>query len=218
MSYEEAKEEESKTESEPAIMLTGSLVESPRKKQLKKFDFDTEESDHVHLRAEQIKEQKWIEEMALKNITSCDILSRGKSLITLKIQTRMENLQKNEQELEFDFTKPLGEQDPIIKLNDLARKKINHVDDIHDYFRSTKRYKSSVQYEDHLTRTVLNEPCLGPGQDDHARTFSSFLLAEVDKRGLNLLKQMRAIEQPRLFVYSNKGRLLGQFISPSVSQ
>ncbi|GJT23637.1 hypothetical protein Tco_0893574 [Tanacetum coccineum] len=35
----------------------------------------------------------------------------------------------------------------------------------------------------------------GPGIDDHARTFSSFLLAKVDKRNLNPLKQMRVIEQ-----------------------
>ncbi|GKA38765.1 hypothetical protein Tco_0731316 [Tanacetum coccineum] len=89
----------------------------------------------------------------------------------------MENLHKTEQELEIDFTHPLGEQDPIIKLNDHARKKRKHA----------------------------NEPCLeiffrlhqGPGKDDHARTFSSFLLAEVDKRNLNPLKQIRAIEQLR---------------------
>ncbi|GJR32270.1 hypothetical protein Tco_1108502 [Tanacetum coccineum] len=37
----------------------------------------------------------------------------------------------------------------------------------------------------------------GPGLDDHARTFSSLLLAEVDKRNLNPLKQMRTIEQLR---------------------
>ncbi|GJU88469.1 hypothetical protein Tco_1300892 [Tanacetum coccineum] len=37
----------------------------------------------------------------------------------------------------------------------------------------------------------------GPGLDDHARTFSSLLFAEVDKRNLNLLKQMRTIEQLR---------------------
>nr|GFA12568.1 hypothetical protein [Tanacetum cinerariifolium] len=35
----------------------------------------------------------------------------------------------------------------------------------------------------------------GPGRDDHARSFSSFLLAEIDKRNLNRLKQMRVIEQ-----------------------
>nr|GEX90480.1 hypothetical protein [Tanacetum cinerariifolium] len=37
----------------------------------------------------------------------------------------------------------------------------------------------------------------GPGLDDHAKTFSSFLLAEVDKRNLNPLKQMRTIKQLR---------------------
>ncbi|GJX18836.1 ankyrin repeat-containing protein [Tanacetum coccineum] len=33
--------------------------------------------------------------------------------------------------------------------------------------------------------------------DDHARTFSSLLLAEIDKKNLNPLKQMRVIEQLR---------------------
>ncbi|GKD16304.1 hypothetical protein Tco_1205462 [Tanacetum coccineum] len=37
----------------------------------------------------------------------------------------------------------------------------------------------------------------GPRLDDHARTFSSLLLAEIDKRNLNPLKQMRVIEQLR---------------------
>ncbi|GJR72335.1 hypothetical protein Tco_0084700 [Tanacetum coccineum] len=73
----------------------------------------------------------------------------------------MENLHKTEQELEIDFTHPLGEQDPMIKLNDHARKKRKHANDIHDHFRLTKRYKSSVQYKDHPAGTVLNEPCLG---------------------------------------------------------
>ncbi|GKC49992.1 hypothetical protein Tco_1072737 [Tanacetum coccineum] len=37
----------------------------------------------------------------------------------------------------------------------------------------------------------------GPRLDDLSKTFSSFLLAEVDKRNLNPLKQMRVIEQLR---------------------
>nr|GEW62475.1 hypothetical protein [Tanacetum cinerariifolium] len=73
----------------------------------------------------------------------------------------MENLHNTEHELEIDFNKPVGEQDPIIKLNDLARKKRKHADDIHDYFMYTKKYNSLVQYKDHLTGTVLNEPSLG---------------------------------------------------------
>nr|GEX81089.1 hypothetical protein [Tanacetum cinerariifolium] len=100
------------------------------------------------------------------------------------------------------------------------KKKRKHADDIHDYFTSTKRYKSSVKYEDHLVETILNEPSLGrilfnshqrqdfvsiedfedlsnelfytvqeilfrlhqgPGQGDHARTFSSFLAIRIFK-------------------------------------
>ncbi|GJS48767.1 hypothetical protein Tco_0598888 [Tanacetum coccineum] len=64
-----------------------------------------------------------------------------------------------------------------------------------NFFRANKRLKSSVQYKDHPAATVLNEPVLG--LDDHVRTFSSLLLAEIDKRNLNPLKQMRFIEQPR---------------------
>ncbi|GJW17709.1 hypothetical protein Tco_0025145 [Tanacetum coccineum] len=37
----------------------------------------------------------------------------------------------------------------------------------------------------------------GPRLDDHARTFSSLLLAKIDKRNLNPLKQMRVIEHLR---------------------
>ncbi|GJX47548.1 hypothetical protein Tco_0272738 [Tanacetum coccineum] len=92
----------------------------------------------------------------------CPKRTRAKwTTIYSQIQTRMENLHKTKHELEIDFNKPLGEQDPIIKLNDLAKNKRKHADDIHDYFRSIKRYKSSVQYEDHPAGTVLNEPCLG---------------------------------------------------------
>nr|GEV74998.1 hypothetical protein [Tanacetum cinerariifolium] len=72
----------------------------------------------------------------------------------------MDYMHTTKAELEIDFNKPLSEQYPILKLNDLARKKRKYDDDIHDYFRSTKKFKSLVRYEDHLTRTMLNEPIL----------------------------------------------------------
>ncbi|GJS54442.1 hypothetical protein Tco_0627804 [Tanacetum coccineum] len=107
----------------------------------------------------------------------------------------MDYLHKTKAELGIDLDKALSEQDPLDKLNDLANKKRKHADNIHDYFRANKRLKSSVQYEDHLARTVLNELVLG--LNDHAMTFSAILLVEVDKRNLNPLKQMRPIEQLR---------------------
>ncbi|GKE72603.1 hypothetical protein Tco_1534644, partial [Tanacetum coccineum] len=108
-------------------------------------------------------------------------------------------------ELGIDFNRPLSEHDPLDRLNDLANKKRKHVDDIHDFFRANKKLKSSVQYKDHPAGIVLNEPVLeiffrlyqGLGLDDYSGTFSSLLLAETDKRNLNLLKQIRVIEQLR---------------------
>ncbi|GJS64410.1 hypothetical protein Tco_0678974 [Tanacetum coccineum] len=160
----------------------------------------------------------------------------GWSTFYSQIRKRLDSLHKTEAKLELDFSKPLDELDPIIKLNILARKKKKNADDLHDYFKSTKRYKRSVQFVDHQAGTVLNEPSLGmilfnssqrkefisiedfevlnnemlynvyeiffrlhKGSriNDLARTFSTFLVAKVEKRNLNLDKQMRLIEQLR---------------------
>ncbi|GJR20707.1 hypothetical protein Tco_0969234 [Tanacetum coccineum] len=115
----------------------------------------------------------------------------------------MNYLRTTEAELGIDLDRPPSEQDPLDRLNDLANKKRKHAGDIHGFFRANKRLKSSVQYEDHPAGTVLNEPVLG--LDDHARTFSSLLLAEIDKRNLNQLKQMRVIEQLRQYSDSEDG-------------
>nr|GEU54913.1 reverse transcriptase domain-containing protein [Tanacetum cinerariifolium] len=193
MSSKDAEEEGTKSESDDTN-LTGSRVESSKKRKLKKFDFVIEKGEHVHLTEEQIKEQRKIEELAKANLAKQEVELGKEELIDLLA------------ELEIDFSKPFSEQDPLDKLNDLALKNRKYVDDIHDYFRSTKKFKSSVQYEDHPAGTVLNEPCPGMimfnsvqrlhqglGIDDYVRTFSFLLLAEVDKRNLDPLKQMMAI-------------------------
>ncbi|GJT44880.1 hypothetical protein Tco_0953595 [Tanacetum coccineum] len=117
----------------------------------------------------------------------------------------MDYLRITKGKLGIDLNIPLHEQDPLDRLNGLENKKRKHADDIHDFFRANKRLKLSVQNKDHPAGTVLNKPVLeiyfrlhqGPGLDDHARTFNSLLLAEIDKRNLNILKQMRVIEQLR---------------------
>ncbi|GJV46969.1 hypothetical protein Tco_1437181 [Tanacetum coccineum] len=151
--------------------------------------------------------------------------AKGWKIIYDQIRLRMDYIHITDAELGINLDIPLSKQDPLDKLNDLANKKRKHADDIHDYFKENKRLKSSVQYEDHLPGTVLNEHVLGmimfnsyhgqdfitiedlkeiffrhhqgPGLDDHARTFSTLLLAKIDKRNLNPLKQMRTIEQLR---------------------
>nr|GEV43823.1 hypothetical protein [Tanacetum cinerariifolium] len=194
MSYEETKEKGFESDFETEVRLLGSMVESSNKKRLKKFAYVAEQELGrkelvdllgidvvINLYKAKLKYDKYCDKMlnrrALGMITNCDVLSKGKGPITLKvyrddgsdetiqnfkaINQGMINLHKTKAELELDFNKPLREQDPIIKLNDLARKKKKHADDIHDYFRSTKRYKSSAKYEDHLAGTVLNEPSMG---------------------------------------------------------
>ncbi|GJT02503.1 hypothetical protein Tco_0823672 [Tanacetum coccineum] len=188
--------------------LSGSMVESSRINKVKKFDFVTEDGKHIHVTKEQINHQKKIEEEAKAEAAKHESEVRKEELIDLlvpEIGTRMDNIHMTEADLGIKLDIPLSKQDPLDKLNDLANKKRKHANDIHDYFKANKRLKLSVQYEDHLPGIVLNKPILeiifrlhqGPGLDDHARTFSSLLLAEIDKRNLNPLKQMRVIEQLR---------------------
>nr|GEV49319.1 hypothetical protein [Tanacetum cinerariifolium] len=240
MSSKDAKEEGTKSESDEAN-LTGPIGESSKKKKIKKFDFVTNRGDHIHLIAEQIKEQKRIEESVKAELAKQEVELGKEELVNLLGIDVVKGFYKDKLQyfkLEGDHT-AIVIQPPCysaIKLSDLARKKRKHADDIHDYFMSTKKFKSSVQCKDHPAGTVLNEPCLvmimynsvqrqdfvtnedfgdfsnkmmytvqaiffrlhqGLGLDDHARTFSSLLLAEVDKSNLNPLKQMRAIEQLR---------------------
>ncbi|GJU07390.1 hypothetical protein Tco_1123820 [Tanacetum coccineum] len=126
------------------------------------------EGEHMHLTAHQIKEQKRLYET-----------------------TKVEMAKKQEEVVKEELIDLLFFE--VVTSYYIAE------------LQSTKKFKLSVQYADHPARTMLNEPCLeiffrlhqGPGIDDHVRTFSSFLLAEVDKRNLNPLKQMRAIEHMR---------------------
>ncbi|GJZ42584.1 hypothetical protein Tco_0589839 [Tanacetum coccineum] len=139
-------------------------------------------------------------------VTACpNKKGKGWTSIYKQTQERIDYLRTTEGEQGINLDRPLSEQDPLDRLNDMENKKRKHANDIHDFFRANKRLKSSVQYEDHPAGIALNEPVLeilfilhqGPGLDDHARTFSSLLLAEIDKRNLNPLKHMRVIEQLR---------------------
>ncbi|GKC19481.1 hypothetical protein Tco_1021631 [Tanacetum coccineum] len=196
MSLKDVEEESTESDyDDETTHVPGSMVESSKIKDLKKFDFITEDGEHVHLTEELISAQKKIKEEAKAEAVRCESEMRKEELIDLLGPEVNGYLHTTEAELGIDLDRPLSEQDPLDRLNDLANKKRKHDDDIHDFFRANKRLKSSVQYEDHPADTVLNEPVLG--LDDHARTFSSLLVAKIDKRNLNPLKQMRVIEQLR---------------------
>nr|GEV16482.1 hypothetical protein [Tanacetum cinerariifolium] len=94
-------------------------------------------------------------------VTACPKKGKGWTSIYKHIQKKIDYLHTTEAELGIDLDRPLSEQDPLDRLNDLANKKRKHVGDIHDFFRANKRLNSSIQYEDHPAGTVLNEPVMG---------------------------------------------------------
>ncbi|GKB35934.1 hypothetical protein Tco_0880876 [Tanacetum coccineum] len=185
MSSKDPKKEGAESNSDDdTISLASSMVESSKKKKIKKFDFVTEGCEHVYLTKETIKEHKRIKESVKADAVKQEVEVRKeewidllgiyvvtkKGPITLKVYGEdgtsevIPNFKASDLHLAkvgINLAKPLSEQDPLDKLNDLAKMKRKNADDIHDYFRANKRLKSSVQYEDHPAGTVLNEPALG---------------------------------------------------------
>nr|GEZ92397.1 hypothetical protein [Tanacetum cinerariifolium] len=134
-------------------------------------------------------------------ITNSDVLTK-------RVQLHIKCTERMVQVKLFSILKPaICTLDHLDKLNDLAKKKRKHVGDIYDYFKSNKRLKQDfVTIKDqrdflntmlYTVQEIFFRCHQGLGLDDHARTFSALLLAEVEKRNLNPLKQIRTIEQLR---------------------
>ncbi|GJW10142.1 hypothetical protein Tco_1575969 [Tanacetum coccineum] len=118
----------------------------------------------------------------------CDVLTR-KGPITLKVYRED---QTNKVILNFkaiDLHLAEWREDPLDKLNDLARKKRKHVDYIHDYFRSTKRqhfitiadFRDLINEMLYIVQEIFFNLHQGPGLDDHVRTFSFSYLLKLTK-------------------------------------
>ncbi|GJQ96301.1 hypothetical protein Tco_0007440 [Tanacetum coccineum] len=70
MSSKDAKEVSTESDyDDKTTHVPGSMVESSKKKDLKKFDFVTKDGEHVHLTDEQVSAQKNIEEEAKAEAT-----------------------------------------------------------------------------------------------------------------------------------------------------
>ncbi|GJZ19400.1 hypothetical protein Tco_0555990 [Tanacetum coccineum] len=90
-----------------------------------------------------------------KVVQACpDRKEKGWKTIHGLIKTRMKFLDQTEKELKIDFNKPLKEQDPVNKLNDLANKKRKRTGDSTDHSRLTKKHKSLVQHEEEVLRRL----------------------------------------------------------------
>ncbi|GKB98215.1 hypothetical protein Tco_0984352 [Tanacetum coccineum] len=129
----------------------------------------------VRLTEEQIKEQKRIEESVKADMAKKEEVVGKEELVDfLGINVVINVYKAKIKPITLKVYREDGTDEVIPNFNTsdlylsewresnvLTRKKRKHADDIHDYFRSTKRNKSSFQYEDHPAETVLNEPCLG---------------------------------------------------------
>ncbi|GKB41207.1 hypothetical protein Tco_0886149 [Tanacetum coccineum] len=165
ISSKDAEEEETKSDSENEhANLANYMVESSKKKKLKKFDFVTEEVDKEKnelvdlMGIDVVKKEDGTTEV-IPNFKSSDLhlaewrevvqacpnrKEKGWKTIYEQINTRMDYLHHTEEELKINFSKPLEEQHPLDELNDLANKKRKRADDFHDYLRSTKKFKPLV--------------------------------------------------------------------------
>nr|GFB93324.1 hypothetical protein [Tanacetum cinerariifolium] len=75
--------EGSDSESNDIVNLIGFKDESSRKKELKKFDFITEDGDHIHLTKEQIKAQKKTKESTKAKAAKHEVEVRKEELVDL---------------------------------------------------------------------------------------------------------------------------------------
>nr|GEY96186.1 hypothetical protein [Tanacetum cinerariifolium] len=111
---------------------------------------------------------EWIEVMnACSNRTG-----KGWKIIYDHIRSRIDYIHTTETELGINLDIPLREQDPLGKLNDLADKKQDFAT-----IEDQKDFSNTMLY---TIQEVFFRRHQGPGPDDYAKTFSSFLLAEVD--------------------------------------
>ncbi|GKD35185.1 hypothetical protein Tco_1250694 [Tanacetum coccineum] len=83
MSLEEAKKENTSSDSDDETHLTGSMVESYKSKKIKKFDFFTEGGNHIHLTEKEINRKKKIEEEAKAKAAKRESEVRKKELVDL---------------------------------------------------------------------------------------------------------------------------------------
>ncbi|GKC13473.1 hypothetical protein Tco_1010255 [Tanacetum coccineum] len=184
------------------------MVESSKKEDLKKFEFVTKDGEHVHLTKEQISAQKKIEEEAkakaeaarregemrkeeLIDLLSPEVMNK-KGPITLKVY-REDDTSEIIPELKASDLH-LGEWREVVKacpnkkgmilFNLYHRQDFVTIEEFRDFSNTMLYTIQEIFFRLHQ----------GPGLDDHDRTFNSLLLA---KRNLNLLKQMRVIEQLR---------------------
>nr|GEZ82378.1 hypothetical protein [Tanacetum cinerariifolium] len=152
MSLKDAEEEGSESDFNDTIHVTGSMIESSKKKKLKKFDLVIKDWDHVHLIKKQIKEQKRVKVSAKAEAAKHEVEVKREELVNLLGFYVVFSDYKAKLQYEKYYDKMLKgkSKSRITNCNVLTRKGPI----------TLKVYKENVQYKDHPAGTALNEPIL----------------------------------------------------------
>ncbi|GKD28724.1 hypothetical protein Tco_1239502 [Tanacetum coccineum] len=201
--------------------VPGQMTGSSKVKKLKRFDYVTEGGKHVHLSKEDISQQKQIEEKAKADAAAQEKEARRTELINLLGQEVVEQCYKNKIKYDKYYDKMLNRRatlritncDIRTRKGPIALKvyKEDDTSEINTDFRASDLHLAEWREvkiacpnrKRAKDRSIFFRLHQGPGLDDYARSFSTILLAEVDKRNLNPLKQMRTIEQLSVLVDLN---------------
>nr|GEW18445.1 hypothetical protein [Tanacetum cinerariifolium] len=202
ISLEETEKESTNSSSndDDETHVFGSMVKSSTTKKLKKFNFITEDGKHIHLTKEQINEKKKIKEETKGEAAKHEGEDPHNKLNDLANKKR-----KHADDIHDYFKANKGLKSsvqyedhlPVIVLNEHVLGMIMFNSYHRRYFVTIKDLKDFSNTMLYTLQEIFFRCHQGLGLDDHARTFSSLLLAKVDKRNLNPLKHMRVIKQLR---------------------
>ncbi|GJX67812.1 hypothetical protein Tco_0303539 [Tanacetum coccineum] len=210
LSSKEAVKESTKSDSDDdETHLSGSMIESSRKKKER-----SKKEELIDLLGSEVVKKyyndklqydrdcdKMLNRRAVSRITNCDVLTR-KGPITLKVYredgTREIILKFKASDLHLSEWREVMKACPN-KIGKGWETIYKQIDTRIDYIHTTeaelanKRLKSSVQYEDHLPSTVLNEPVLASALQVLRRLGSIFtsVYAAKLKRVVSLLEDLQ---------------------------
>ncbi|GJU70296.1 retrovirus-related pol polyprotein from transposon TNT 1-94 [Tanacetum coccineum] len=174
LSSEEAKKDNTNSDSDVETYVIGSMVEPSKIKKLKKFDFITEDGRHIYLTEEEINHQKKLEKDAKAEAAKQEGEVRKAELVDLLGPEVVKKYYNKKLQYDRYCDKMLNRRSisRITNCDVLTRKgpitlKVYREDGTRmDYIHTTeaelanKSLKSSVQYKDHFPGTVLNEHVL----------------------------------------------------------
>ncbi|GKA19736.1 hypothetical protein Tco_0699651 [Tanacetum coccineum] len=141
MPHEEVTEEESDSDCNADSKPSSTLgIEHVIKADVSKFEIKKDKQDLIDLVGLEVIEKMYIRKRSYNPEEVMDAypkrIGSGWTTIYTQMRQRLDALHKAEADLK-------------------------NADDLHDYFKSTKRYRKSVQFCDFQALTILNEPSLG---------------------------------------------------------